>query len=88
MLAWSFVSNSALVVVCFYVRIFTALHNDKRLTQTKWAWLESLYAPFKDLLQFVVWLCAFTGKSVVWRGEKFLVKRGGELVKNTGLRHI
>ena len=81
MLAWLAVSGSQLALVCLPVRIFTAMHNDKRLTQTEWAWLESFYAPFKDLLQFAVWLCAFAGNSVVWRGEKFLVKQGGELVK-------
>ncbi|HEY6226443.1 MAG TPA: hypothetical protein VI282_04900 [Verrucomicrobiae bacterium] len=81
MLAWLAASGSQLALVCLPVRLFTAMQNDKRLTQTKWAWLESFYAPIKDLLQFGVWLCAFTGNSVVWRGEKFLVKRGGELVK-------
>jgi ceramide glucosyltransferase len=84
MLLWLAISRSPAAFLCLPVRILTAMHNDKRLTQTKWAWLESFYAPVKDLLQFAVWVCAFTGNSVVWRGEKFLVKRGGELVKVQG----
>jgi ceramide glucosyltransferase len=78
------VSRSPAAFLCLPVRVLTAMHNDKRLTQTKSAWLESFYAPVKDLLQFVVWIGAFEGNSVVWRGEKFLVKRGGELVKVQG----
>jgi ceramide glucosyltransferase len=65
----------------FSIRIVTAVHNDERLTLRDKGWLESVFAPVKDVLQFIIWLCAFIGKSVTWKGEKFLVKRGGELVK-------
>jgi ceramide glucosyltransferase len=84
MCVWYAFTASEAAFLCLPVRIFTALHNDKRLTQTKFAWLESFYAPAKDLLQFVVWLSAFAGNVVVWRGEKFLVNRGGELIKVQG----
>ena len=80
MLLW-YAASGPVAFICLPVRILTAMHNDIRLTQTKFAWLEAFYAPAKDVLQFFIWLCAFTGHSVVWRGEKFLVKRGGELVK-------
>jgi len=83
-LAFVAVSGWTPAVGFLTIRIVTAVHNDERLTLREMGWLESVFAPLKDLLQFVVWLCAFTGNSVVWRGEKFLVKRGGELVKVQG----
>ena len=33
----------------------------------------------KDLLGFLVWLAAFTGNTVVWRGITYRVDRGGKL---------
>jgi ceramide glucosyltransferase len=70
--------------LCLIVRTVTAIHNEFRLTRRFADALESLFTFAKDILQFVVWLCAFTGNTVVWRGEKFLVKRGGELVRIQG----
>jgi ceramide glucosyltransferase len=63
----------------FLIRILTALHNSYRLTAHKSAILQGILAPLKDLLQFAIWLCAFTGNTVTWRGEKFYVTRGGAL---------
>lgn len=62
-------------------RILTAAHNQYRLTKRFDRCVEAIFAPVKDLLSFVIWVCAFTGSTVTWRGETFLVKRGGELVK-------
>lgn len=38
-------------------------------------------APLKDLLQCVIWLLAFFGNEVTWRGQRFTVQGGGKLVR-------
>jgi len=35
--------------------------------------------PVKDLLQAAIWLCAFTGNTVEWRGKKMKLRRDGTL---------
>jgi ceramide glucosyltransferase len=61
-------------------RILTALVSQRRLTRSwahlSWFWL----APVKDALQVALWLLAFTGHKVEWRGERYRVQRNGELV--------
>lgn len=37
--------------------------------------------PIKDLLQAAIWLGAFTGNRVEWRGEKFKLRRDGTMEK-------
>jgi ceramide glucosyltransferase len=37
--------------------------------------------PIKDLLQFAIWLCAFAGNTIEWRGQKFRLRRDGKLIK-------
>jgi ceramide glucosyltransferase len=37
-------------------------------------------APIKDLLQAAIWLCAFTGNRIEWRGRRFRLRRDGTLV--------
>ena len=36
--------------------------------------------PARDLLSFLLWLCGFFGGTIVWRGERFRLERGGRLV--------
>jgi ceramide glucosyltransferase len=84
MLWIAFSANNNIAPLCLIVRTVTAMHNEFRLTRRAVDAIEPIFAVFKDLLQFLVWLCAFTGNSVIWRGEKFLVKRGGELVRIQG----
>jgi hypothetical protein len=38
-------------------------------------------APVKDLLQAAVWLGAFIGNNVEWRGQKMRLRRDGTLVE-------
>ncbi|MGH9786905.1 MAG: glycosyltransferase, partial [Terriglobia bacterium] len=35
--------------------------------------------PVQDLVSFGVWLCAFFGREIVWRGHRFRVGKGGIL---------
>ena len=39
--------------------------------------------PLKDLLQGAIWLCAFIGNKIEWRGQVYRLRRDGTLV-NTG----
>jgi len=66
---------------CLILRVLTAMQNHARLTQNPQRIVEAIYTPLKDLLQFAIWLCSFTGSKVVWRGETFQIKRGGILEK-------
>jgi len=84
-LLWMAVSPlNNIAPLCLVIRTGTAIHNEFRLTRRLADAFESLFTSAKDILQFMVWICAFGGNSVVWRGEKFLVKRGGELVRFQG----
>src|SRR5262249_60240741 len=38
------------------------------------------FVPARDLLSFLLWLCGFFGGTIVWRGERFRLERGGRLV--------
>jgi len=66
---------------CVLLRAVTALNLQSRLTQArarlKYAWL----AGAKDLLQAAIWLGAFTGNRIQWRGQEMRLKRDGTLVK-------
>jgi ceramide glucosyltransferase len=66
---------------CALFRMGTALNLQARLAQSRmplsFAWL----APVKDLLQAAVWLFAFLGNHVEWRGERMRLKRDGTLVR-------
>ena len=41
----------------------------------RWLWL----VPLRDLLSYALWLAAFFGKSVVWRGNRYRLEAGGRL---------
>ena len=40
-----------------------------------------LLAPVSDLFRAVLWLLAFLGNAVTWRGGRFRVKKGGKLIE-------
>jgi hypothetical protein len=43
------------------------------------ALLLSPLAPLWDVWAFAVWLCAFTGHTVEWRGQRFRLSKNGAL---------
>ena len=65
----------------YLFRIAVAAHLKKRLTGTwadhNWIWLVGV----KDLLQAAIWVCAFAGSRIEWRGQVFKLQRNGTLVK-------
>jgi len=66
--------------LCF-VRILVACNLQYHLTQSvrnlAYFWL----VPIKDVLQAAIWLCAFVGNKIEWRGQLFRLRRDGTLVK-------
>ncbi len=62
-------------------RIFGAIDLQRRLERN---WSRASYfwlVPVKDLLQALVWLLAFAGNKIEWRGEKYRLRRDGTLEK-------
>lgn len=67
-------------VACFLaVRLAAAADNQHRLTGSlaHVPWLGLVLV--KDVLQCALWALAFLGDTVEWRGERFRVRRNGEL---------
>jgi len=66
---------------CWFSRVGTALDLERILSRggicLSYAWL----VPVKDLLQVCVWLLAFLGNRVEWRGEKMRLRRDGTLAR-------
>jgi ceramide glucosyltransferase len=69
---------------CVLARMAMAATLQKRLAPDtrcmRFCWL----APVKDLLQFVLWLLAFCGNRIHWRGQWFQLQRDGKLVRESG----
>jgi len=67
-----------LVVVFLAVRIIAALDHQRRLTRScqgsDW-W----FVPVKDLLHAAIWVGAFAGNHIEWRGEHYRLRRDGTL---------
>ena len=40
--------------------------------------------PLRDLLGFVLWVGAFFGSTIVWRGNRFRLGEGGRLLPTAG----
>ena len=67
--------------LCLVIRIIAACDLQHRLTRS---WIDAVYfwlVPIKDLLQAIIWLCAFMGNRIEWRGQIFRLNRDGTLVK-------
>jgi len=83
-------SKISLVValVCWSLRIVAALDLQSRLLRAPNPTRQSPSAiapwwmvPLKDLLQAVMWLLAFAGNRIEWRGEHMRLLRDGTLAK-------
>jgi ceramide glucosyltransferase len=64
------------------LRIIGALDLQQRLTQSRKHFPYWWLAPVKDLLQTVLWLLAFTGNHMEWRGQRLRLRWDGTLEKN------
>jgi ceramide glucosyltransferase len=66
------------------VRVATAGDLQRRLTQHPASWTNAWWVPLKDLLQVALWVGAFAGRRIEWRGEWYRVQRDGRLERCSG----
>lgn len=67
--------------VALALRMLLSADLQHRLTRKPLAAWQAWMAPVKDLLQMLVWLAAFAGNSVEWRGVRYKVGRDGRLTR-------
>ena len=63
-------------------RIFIAQNLQSRFTRSSDDFAYFWMVPLKDLLQGAIWLCAFVGNRIEWRGQVYRLRRDGILVKS------
>jgi ceramide glucosyltransferase len=68
-------------VVCWLVRLLIAINLEQWLTQSCVPIARIWLVPVKDLLQTAIWLLAFAGRRIEWRGERYRLRRDGRLEK-------
>ncbi len=82
---WFLARPAALVLACalgcVLVRVLTALHLEHRLTRSRPAFACGWLVPVKDLLQAALWLLAFLGNRIEWRGQRLRLRSDGTLVR-------
>ena len=66
---------------CLVIRSATALNLQRRLTLLRPPLWSAAWVWIKDLLQTAVWLLAFLGNRIEWRGERMRLRRDGTLVR-------
>ena len=65
---------------CLAIRMCAGWYCERKLTGR--SRLSSLWlAPIKDILQIGIWVLAFTGNRITWRGKQFEVQSTGRLVR-------
>ena len=70
-----------LAVACLLIRIALAQNLQRRFTPGDNNLSPPWLVPVKDLLQAAVWLGAFIGNTVEWRGQKMRLCRDGTLIE-------
>jgi ceramide glucosyltransferase len=83
-LAWLAVVPSGISAgffsACLFIRMIIVENLQRRLTKAP-PGLTCGLAPLKDLLQAAIWFFAFAGNTIEWRGQKFVLRRDGTLLK-------
>ncbi|MGO8836462.1 MAG: glycosyltransferase [Limisphaerales bacterium] len=69
-----------IAAACLLGRVMLAQSLQRRFVQTRDALAPLWLVPVKDLLQAAVWVGAFLGNTVEWRGRKMRLRRDGTLV--------
>ena len=72
---------SLAAVVCLLLRIFFAQNLQRRFTPERRLVSPFWLVPVKDLLQVALWLGAFVGSTVEWRGQRMKLRGDGTLVE-------
>jgi ceramide glucosyltransferase len=73
--------GTILAIALLLIRIALAENLQRRLTPERNLVSPFWLVPVKDLLQAAIWLCAFAGNTVEWRGRKMKLRRDGTLVE-------
>lgn len=73
--------SAAVAALCMVVRATTAFDNERRIMGTTgnlmWFWMPWI----KDILSALLWILAFTGNTVEWRGERYRIRSDGKIEK-------
>jgi len=84
--SWLFVSGPGQAIAIaianllyITIRLFGSLKLERQMTG-KWDATTLYFAILHDLARPFIWACSFFGNTVVWRGRKYRVLRGGRLV--------
>jgi len=77
-----FSAGIVLGCVLMALRIVIAQNLQSRLTRSNEHAVSFWLVPVKDLMQAAVWLLAFAGNRIEWRGERYRLQRDGKLVKD------
>jgi ceramide glucosyltransferase len=72
--------------ICLLVRIVSAIDLQNRLTQKHAPMFYPLSVLLKDVLQVAIWLLAFLGNRIEWRGELMRLRADGTLERNSEIR--
>jgi ceramide glucosyltransferase len=78
---WPAPLTLCLVLGCLMARIGAAIELQCRLTGARPRMSDARFVLIKDILQAAIWLLAFLGNSIEWRGEHFRLLRDGTLDK-------
>jgi ceramide glucosyltransferase len=70
-----------LAIACLLIRMGLAQNLQRRFMQSRDNLAPAWLVPVKDLLQAAVWLGAFLGNTVEWRGQKMRLWRDGTLIE-------
>jgi len=86
-LAVSLISSATLcaslaAAACLLIRICLAQNLQRRFTPDRRVISPPWLVPVKDLLQAVLWIGAFTGSTVEWRGRRMKLRGDGTLVED------
>lgn len=80
LVAWPTPLTLGLVATCLFIRVVAATDLQRRLTRSRHLARTACFVNLKDLLQVCIWLLAFLGNRIEWRGEYFRLKRDGTLI--------
>jgi ceramide glucosyltransferase len=73
--------SAAFCVACWALRVIGALDLQQRMMESRKHFVYWWLVPIKDLLQTILWLLAFAGNRIEWRGQRFRLLRDGTMEK-------
>lgn len=73
--------SGATLLVSLGLRCGLAFDLQHRLTRSVRHWAYVWLAPVKDLIQVAIWIGAFAGSTIEWRGQHFRLRPDGTIVR-------